>query len=227
MSYDILFAGELAPGAEPAQVRARLQGLFRLTDDAAARLFSGQPLALKRGLDRAQAERLREVFLAAGAVARLVEQPAPASPTAVVLSPGRGDPERHPGAAVSAPASLSGTSAVGSGNGSGTVGIPPDPVPVAFLQGSTDPSGPRPATTSQHHSSPLTPGSATAENWSLAAVDDQPLEPVADHRPPAVDISRLHLVAGQDWSLADCDRPPAPEAVPDISHLRLLEQEPE
>ena len=227
MSYDILFAGELAPGAEPAQVRARLQGLFRLTDDAAARLFSGQPLALKRGLDRAQAERLREAFLAAGAVARLVEQPAPASPTAVVLSPGRGDPEGHPGAAVSAPASLSGTSAVGSHSGSGTVGIPPDPVPVAFLQGSIDPSGPRPATTSQHHSSPLTPRSATAENWSLAAVDDQPLEPVADHRPPAVDISRLHLVAGQDWSLADCDRPPAPEAEPDISHLRLLEQEPE
>lgn len=145
MSYDILFAGELAPGAELVQVRAKLQGLFRLSDEAAARLFSGQPLALKRGLDQAQAERLRQVFWAAGAVARLVEQPS----------------------------------------------------------------------------------SSPAENWALARRDDQPLEPVPDHAPPVVDISRLHLVTGQDWSLADCAPPPAPAVVPDISHLRILEQEPE
>ena len=174
MSYDILFAGELLPGAEPAQVRARLQGLFRLSDQAAARLFTGQPWALKRGLDRAQAERLREVFLAAGAVARLVEQPAPISPSSAALGPERDDPEGRPH---------------------------PSPTITTF-----DP--------------------ANKVNWSLAA-DDQPLEPVPDHPPPAVDISRLHLVTDQDWSLADCDRPPASAAVPDISHLRILEREPE
>ena len=154
MSYDILFAGELAPGAQSGQVRAKLQKLFRLSDETMARLFSGQPLALKRGLDQAQAERLRQVFLTAGAIARLVEQPALSSSTAATAPPLSGD------------------------------------------------------------------------HWRLAPVaDDEPMEPAPAYPSPAVDISRLHLVTDQDWSLADCDQPPVPAPVPDTSHLRILEQE--
>ncbi|MBK8639050.1 MAG: hypothetical protein IPN92_12545 [Chromatiaceae bacterium] len=73
-SYEIHFSGDLLPGVDPAVARARIQGLFKLTDAVAARLFSGQTVALKRGLDLARAERLRQVFLEVGALARLVEQ---------------------------------------------------------------------------------------------------------------------------------------------------------
>ena len=217
MSYDILFAGELAPEAEPAQVRARLQGLFRLSDEAAARLFSGQPLALKRGLDQAQAERLRQVFLAAGAVARLVEQPSSSSTAAVALRPERDYPVRHPGSSAVTATSVSGTAEVApaSALAAHPLASPDSPAPLSASPGPL--------------SSPPLPTSRPPQwvNWSLASVDDRPLEPAPDHSPPAVDSRRLHLVTGQDWSLADCDLPSAPVVVPDISHLRILEQETE
>ena len=217
MSYDILFAGQLAPGADQAQVRARLQGLFRLSEEAAARLFSGQPLALKRGLDRAQAERLRQVFLAAGAVARLVEQPASSSPAEVTLRPGRDDSVRPPGASAVTPASVSATATVA-----------PASALAAYPLASPDSPAPLSSSTGPLSSPPLpTSSPPQGVDWSLAVVDDRPLEPAPDHPPLAVDISRLHLVTGQDWSLADCDQPLVPAAVPDISHLRILEQETE
>lgn len=86
-SYEIHFSGDLLPGVDPAVARARIQGLFKLTDEVAARLFSGQTVALKRGLDLARAERLRQVFLEVGALARLVEQGPAAAPLAPPAPP--------------------------------------------------------------------------------------------------------------------------------------------
>nr|MBP9605266.1 hypothetical protein [Chromatiaceae bacterium] len=86
-SYEIHFSGDLLPGVDPAVARARIQGLFKLTDEVAARLFSGQTVALKRGLDLARAERLRQVFLEVGALARLVEQRPAAAPLVPPVPP--------------------------------------------------------------------------------------------------------------------------------------------
>lgn len=56
--------------------------------------------------------------------------------------------------------------------------------------------------------------------FSLAPVGE-----ILDHtpaaRPPALDLSRLSLVPGQDWTLTDCTLPPAPIPAPDISKLSL------
>jgi hypothetical protein len=163
--YDILFSGELLPGADPSEVKTRLQSLFKLSDEVARRLFSGQTLALKRGLDPTRAERLRRIFLEAGAVAWLVEQ-APVSREDL----------------------------------------------VRLAKQSVAP-----------HEYVAPPGSAS---WSLTPADDPlPLEPEPAHLLPAVDISGLRLITTSDWSLADCDRPPRPTRVLDISHLRILEPE--
>lgn len=163
-SYEIHFSGDLLPGVDPAVARARIQGLFKLTDEVAARLFSGQTVALKRGLDRARAERLRQVFLEVGALVRLVEQKPPAAPAPLA-----------------------------------TPGPPPLPAEQAAL--------PR--------------------DWTLAPADGRPLEPDPGQTPPAVDISRMSLIPGQEWSLADCDQGAAPVVAPDISHLRILTPEAE
>ncbi len=158
-SYDIHFSGDLQPGVDPAVARARIQGLFKLSDEAAARLFSGRTVALKRGLDLARAERLRQVFLEVGALAQLVEQgPASAQP-----------PRATP--------------------------VPP-PVPAAQA--------------------------APRRDWDLAPMDGRPLEPDPGLAPPALDISHLSLIPGQDWSLAECDQGVKPVVVPDIRHLRML-----
>ena len=161
-SYDIHFSGDLQPGVDPAVARARIQGLFKLSDEVAARLFSGRTVALKRGLDLARAERLRQVFLEVGALVRLVEQ-----------------------------------------------GPAADPTPLAT---------PAP---------PLVPAEQAAprRDWDLAPTDGRPLEPEPRQAPPAVDISHLSLIPGQDWSLADCDQGAEPVVAPDISHLRMLAPE--
>jgi hypothetical protein len=70
--FDIQFAGELLHGADPDVARARLRKLFNLSDEAAARLFDGNPIVIKRGVDTATASRFREVFRDAGALVRIV-----------------------------------------------------------------------------------------------------------------------------------------------------------
>jgi uncharacterized membrane protein (DUF373 family) len=65
--FDLIFAGELAPGADPNQARARIKALFKLTDDAVAQLFSGASVTVKRCVDSALATRLHAAFAEAGA----------------------------------------------------------------------------------------------------------------------------------------------------------------
>jgi hypothetical protein len=141
-SFDILYSGELKPGADPDDARARIQALFRLTDEAAERLFSGRTMAVKRGLDAEQAARFRDAFLEAGALVQLVET-------------GQDVPE-----------------------------------------------------------------------LALAPIDDRPLEPEVQVSPPEIDIGHLSLMTGEDWTLEDCDSPPPPAPVPDISHLAIVDPRP-
>lgn len=89
-SFDVIFSGQLAPGADPGAVRARIQGLFRLTDQAADRLFSGRAIAVKRALDQERAVRLRDTFREAGALVRLVE--VGAGSAELSLAPADGQP---------------------------------------------------------------------------------------------------------------------------------------
>lgn len=172
MRYDLLFSGELRPGALPAQVRARLQGLFKLSDEAVGHVFSGRTVALKRGLEGVQAEKLRQIFLDAGALVRLVPQ------------------EEAPSAALP---------------------VAEQPGPATAAAGDAGPS--------------LNPVEAPA--WQLASQDDRPLEPDPGVGPPAVDISRLRLVEGQDWSLADCEPGQPAVVLPDIGHLHIQSLGPE
>lgn len=70
--FDIQFAGELLDGANPEEVRTRVQRLFKLSDEAAERLFGGMPVTIKRGVNTATASRFREAFYEAGALVRVV-----------------------------------------------------------------------------------------------------------------------------------------------------------
>lgn len=99
--FDILFAGETLPGANPADVRRRVQALFKLSDDAAERLFSGTPIAVKRAVDAETSRRYDALFREAGALVRIapvpvegeLARPAPSPPAAAR------SPEPEPGSA--------------------------------------------------------------------------------------------------------------------------------
>ncbi|WP_295883079.1 hypothetical protein [uncultured Thiohalocapsa sp.] len=77
--YNIVFAGALVAGADPAAVRAKLGSTFRLDAAQLDNLFSGQPVVVKRDVDLMTATRFQQAFLAAGARAE-IESLAPIAP---------------------------------------------------------------------------------------------------------------------------------------------------
>lgn len=87
--YDVLFAGELKPGTDPFAARARLQALFKLSDQAADQLFSGRTIAIKRDLEFAKAVKFRDAFSQAGALVQLLaKEPEPVAEPETAQAPG-------------------------------------------------------------------------------------------------------------------------------------------
>ncbi|NCA68884.1 MAG: hypothetical protein EOM91_02050 [Sphingobacteriia bacterium] len=85
--FDLSFAGELIPGADPAVVRARLAALFKLTEQGVERLFSGRSVIIKRDVDTATKVRFEQAFERAGGVLQAARVEAPAPPASSVVAP--------------------------------------------------------------------------------------------------------------------------------------------
>lgn len=160
--YDVLFSGELKAGVDPFAVRARIQEMFKLSDQAADRLFSGRKIAVKRDLDLAKATKFRNAFLQAGALVQLVETTAGSA----------SEPEK----------------------------AEQPPAPEQGNQG---------------------------QGLTLAPMNSGPLETATEAPPQIIDTGNLSLVTNDNWSLEDATPTPPPVALPDISHLSLVEPEPE
>jgi hypothetical protein len=77
--YDVIFSGHLLEGADVQHAKKTLQQQFKLSDVAIEKLFSGQRIVIKRGLEAGLAQRYREIFNQAGALAQLVAQDVPTS----------------------------------------------------------------------------------------------------------------------------------------------------
>jgi hypothetical protein len=70
-AYDIVFSGILIAGHDPAQVRVELARLFKTDASGIERLFCGQPVFIKRSVDRQTADKYRVVLEKAGAVCEI------------------------------------------------------------------------------------------------------------------------------------------------------------
>ncbi|NWB91980.1 hypothetical protein [Pseudomonas agarici] len=73
--YEIVFSGELVPGAPVEQVRSNLARLFQADAQRIELLFSGRRLVLKNNLEAAAAEKYRASIERAGAVVAVLEMP--------------------------------------------------------------------------------------------------------------------------------------------------------
>lgn len=69
--FDLSYSGDLLRGAEPSEVRERLTAVFGLSEAGAMRLFTGQPVMVKRDANAETAARFGAVFSQAGAVLRI------------------------------------------------------------------------------------------------------------------------------------------------------------
>lgn len=97
--FDILFAGETLPGANPAEVRRRVQALFKVSDEAAERLFSGTPIAVKRAVDAETSRRYDALFREAGALVRIAPVPLEGEPARAAPPPPAAARSPEPGLA--------------------------------------------------------------------------------------------------------------------------------
>ncbi|WP_428820507.1 hypothetical protein [Microbulbifer sp. MCCC 1A16149] len=80
-TYSVIFRGDLEPGYTVADVKANFARLFKAGPDTVEKLFSGRPLAIKKGMAQAQAEQLQATLSKLGAQSTVraegVEQPVP------------------------------------------------------------------------------------------------------------------------------------------------------
>jgi hypothetical protein len=89
-AFDIYFLGEMLPDADPDAVKRQVAKLFKVSEDAVDRLFSGKPLRVKQNVDADTASRYRAAFRDAGALLEIVPNGAPA-PQRATPAPGTAD----------------------------------------------------------------------------------------------------------------------------------------
>ena len=97
--FDIIFRGDIVFGHQLADVKQRLQQLFKADAAKVDALFSGRPVPLKRGLDQTSAEKYKEALTRAGAqvdivaagdtkpLSALIAKPVPAPALATSVPP--------------------------------------------------------------------------------------------------------------------------------------------
>lgn len=111
--FNVVFSGEISGRADPAVVRANVGKLFNASEPVLDKLFSGQPVAVKKMVDRATAMKVRAMMKQAGAETRLVQvneqgQPlATAGATAATPAAAPVQPAPAPAAAAPKPAAES------------------------------------------------------------------------------------------------------------------------
>lgn len=101
--FNVVFAGQIVAGADPATVRANIAKLFKASDAMVEKLFSGQRIAVKKAVDQATAMKYRAVMKQAGAVAQVEPADAQGRPLAAAAAPAPAPAVAAPAAAVAAP----------------------------------------------------------------------------------------------------------------------------
>jgi hypothetical protein len=76
-TYQVVFRGQIVPGATVDDVKANLAKLFNTDAAKVESLFSGRSMVLKKGLEREAGERYRALLEKAGARCELVPAPGP------------------------------------------------------------------------------------------------------------------------------------------------------
>ena len=203
--YDLFFSGQIMDGRDMAEVKTRVGKIFGATEEQLNRLFSGDPIPIKKGVDMDTAVKYRVTLRDAGALIDVVPTRSPST-----RAPGRPATGGSPAApAKNAPAAApAGASAV----------------PEAEAQMTLAP----PRTGTLEDCAPNTPPAELPDISDLdLAAEGEPLVEQKAASVPQIDTSGLELFPANTGDLKDCQREPPPLPLPDISDLRLLDLEEE
>lgn len=214
--FNVVFAGQIAPGSDPAAVKANIARLFKASDAMIEKLFSGQRIAVKKAVDQATAMKYRAVMKQAGAIAIIEEADAQGN----ALKPAAVTPAAVPVAPAPAPAKPVASAP------------PPQPVPVAAAKPQTMAERIA-ALAAEQASKPAKPVAASAPppadeanagTWKLYPTGAQ--LGVARAVPETVlpDISGMTMAKAGAELLSSAERAeiaPPPVPVPDVSAIKL------
>lgn len=115
--FNIVFAGQLVPGADPQKVRENLAQAFRMDMAKVEALFSGKRVVVKKDADQATAMKFRAIMKQAGAHCDMepVGAPAASAPAPAVATPAPATAPVPTAAASAAPAPASAPAAAAGG----------------------------------------------------------------------------------------------------------------
>jgi hypothetical protein len=231
--FNVVFAGEVAGRADPAVVRANVGKLFGASDAVLDKLFSGQPVAIKKGVDRATAMQLRARMKQAGAEVRLVQVDEQGRPVAATAANPASVPASAPSAAASpVPASpaarpVAGAAPVAAAPGA-TAPAPAAEAAAAIAQASPGGSmaarlqalAREQAQESAARAASPAAAPAAAGNWDVKPVGTRLSDPLPPP-PPAPDVSGMSLAAASGNLVSPQEIPrPAPVQV-DVSGISM------
>jgi hypothetical protein len=193
-NFAVVFRGRLVEGADPAAVRANLARLFNADAERIEKMFSGQSVIIKKGLDEAGAKKYQAALAKAGALVELARTaPAATAPAPAAQPATPATAPASPAPATAAP--VVPAAAATETRASAAPSVPPQTIPTAFASGEV------PA--------------------AIEASVDEPGVVLVEYQPPAApDIATDHLsVAEAGVTLVDAE--PVPEPAYDLSALSL------
>lgn len=195
--FNVVFAGEMVAGADPAKVRENLAAAFKMDVSKVEALFSGKRVVVKKDADQATAMKFRAVMKQAGAVCDLerigdeaptpvAETPAPAPAQA---APAPVAPAARPASFAEAPAPVKGGSleTVGTIRMGGTGFSGPFEVAPAGADMADKHEGPPPIVPDVSHFSVAPPGADMGQKKE----DKPPVTPDISHLSIAPPGSKL------------------------------------
>ena len=203
-TYDVYFAGGIMKGHDAAEVKKKLGALFKFEGARLDRLFSGEPVAIKKGINMDQAVNYRVVFRQAGALVDIRPVASAQQPPAVAAAPGGV-------LSVSAPNNFDLSDCAPA--------VPPQPIPdISALE--LDKPG-----AILDESVPVPPLEIDIAELEL----DEPGVTLDETGPTAapsdIDIQELTLQPANQGSLEDCQKTLPPSPIPNIDHLELEDKE--
>ncbi|MES9957512.1 MAG: hypothetical protein ABW120_11325 [Sedimenticola sp.] len=208
--YDIYFSGQVIEGNDPAEVKQKIARLFKADAAKVERMFSGTPVRIKSAVDQETASKYRGAFRDAGAlleVRPVEDEPAPQTEAEEAAAQTGGEsmdllPPR-----------------TGSLEECQT---PVEPAPLPDISGiDLSPVG---AMVDEHEP----PADAEIDTSGLS-LDPEGVTIDESEPAPQADINTEDLDLGEpnSGSLEDCHVPKEPAKIPDISELKLADDEEE
>ena len=100
--FDLVFKGEIQPGHDPDKVKKKLASMLKLDSGRIEAFFTGDPMTIKKGLDKATAAKYQGAIGRTGAVCEIVDvagadAPIPdLSPSTTRPAEGTGEPPPSP-----------------------------------------------------------------------------------------------------------------------------------